>query len=587
MTLLTGLLTLLSKPWTRGVLAFLALGLSPWCARAIETGAPKRLRIVLVGDSTVTDHAGWGQGFKRYVADDVECVNTAQGGRSSKSFINEGRLTKAIEADGDYYLIQFGHNDQPGKGPDRETDPATTYPEYLTRYIEAVRAIGAQPILVTPLVRRTFDAESTSRLTSSLVPYADAMKTLGAAKNVPVIDLHASSLALCEKLGAAEVAKFNPIKDGKPDTTHLEARGSAVFAALIIEELTHAVPALARCFKPVTAGAPTALIAAQGGKTDAGKAAGAAATSEAKADAIVSADNSGTHLTVMAAVAAAPVNGTKPFVILIKPGVYKEHIHVPVEKPFITFRGEPSETAATVITGDTHVKTIGSNGKNLPTRDSATVLIQGANFTAENVMFENSTARETGVQALAIYVEADRVAFRKCRFLGWQDTVRVEKGRHYFDQCYVSGHVDFIYGRGTALFDRSEIYCRADGYITAASTPADNAWGFVFLDCRVTTAPEVKKGVYLGRPWRPHAATAFVRTELPATVRAEGWHNWGKPEREPTARYREYKNTGPGAKTGARVAWARELTEDEVLGCTVEAILGGKDGWKPADAFSK
>jgi pectinesterase len=574
---MTSLVGLLSSRSPLRVCCALLLGLAilPF-AQAQHAGAAKKPRFVLVGDSTVTDHAGWGEGFRRYLVEGVECINTAQGGRSSRSFVNEGRLAKAIEAHGDFYLIQFGHNDQPGKGPERETDPATTYPEYLTKYIDAVRAIGARPILVTSLVRRTFNAANPGKIDSTLTPYADAVKKLGAEKNVPVIDLHALSLAFCEELGPVKTAAFNPVKDKKPDTTHLDAEGAVVFAELIVGELRREMPELAPLFRtePSAATARSGVVATKSGKP-------------VVVDAVVSADNSGTHLTVSAAVAAAPANGTKPFVILIKPGVYKEHVHVPADKTFIVLRGEPGETATTVITRDVNLKSVKPDGKKYETRESATVLVQGADFTAENVTFENTTTREEKVQALAIYVDADRAAFRGCRFLGWQDTVRVEKGRQYFENCYVSGHVDFIYGSGTAVFARCEIHCRADGYITAASTDENAPWGYVFLDCRVTAAPEVSRGVYLGRPWRPHAATAFVRTELPAQIRAEGWHNWGKVENETTARYREYKNTGPGAKADARVGWARELTDGEASEYTAENILRGSDGWNPTAPLSK
>ncbi len=539
---------------------FLSLFAAATCAASAMDG--KKIRIVLIGDSTVTDHAGWGTGFKARLTEAAEFINTAQGGRSSKSFIDEGRLAKALELKGDYYLIQFGHNDQPGKGPERETDPATTYPERLSEYIDGIRANGGKPILVTSLVRRTFDPENPHRLTDTLAPYAAAVRKLGAEKNVPVIDLHASSRAYCERLGAQATSVFDVLKNGKADTTHLDAHGAAVFGGLVVDEVRQKAPELAPYLKMDT------NVATSGAAV-------------ARADAIVSADNSGTHLTVSAAVAAAPVNSHKPFIILVKPGRYVEHVHIPKDKANIVLRGEPGEAAGTVIAFHTHLRSVDAEGKKLSTRNSATVLVQGANFTAENITFENTTTREERVQALAIYVDADRAVFRRCRFIGWQDTVRAENGRQYYEDCYISGHVDFIYGNATAVFSRNEIHCRADGYITAASTPAESAWGYVFLDCRVTAAPEVQRGVYLGRPWRPYSATAFVRCVLPEQIRAEGWHNWGKAENELTARYREYRNTGPGAAQQARVNWARELTADEAAACTVETILAGTDGWNP------
>lgn len=205
----------------------------------------KKLRIVLVGDSTVNDAGGWGYGFKQFLTDDVECTNTAANGRSSKSFITEGRWAKALALKGDYYLIQFGHNDEPGKGPDRETDPATTYPQNLARYVDEVRAIGGKPVLVTSLTRRNFDKSGNGKLAPNLLPYVEAMKRVAAEKQVPLLDLHADSVALCERIGPVETAKFNPISKGKPDTTHLNAGARVVFARLVVAELRQAVPELA------------------------------------------------------------------------------------------------------------------------------------------------------------------------------------------------------------------------------------------------------------------------------------------------------------------------------------------------------
>jgi alpha-L-fucosidase 2 len=202
--------------------------------------------IVLVGDSTVNDGGGWGYGFRQFVTEDVVVTNVAQNGRSSKSFRTEGHWDKALAAKGDYYLIQFGHNDQPGKGPERETDPATTYPENLARYIAEVRAQGGQPILVTSLTRRIFSKTNPGRIESTLTPWADAVKKLGREQNVPVIDLHASSIAYCEKIGPAATAAFNfPDQSGKNDTTHLQGEGRGVFARLVVDELRKVVPALA------------------------------------------------------------------------------------------------------------------------------------------------------------------------------------------------------------------------------------------------------------------------------------------------------------------------------------------------------
>jgi pectinesterase len=212
---------------------------------AAQTNAAAEIKIILVGDSTVNDGGGWGDGFKQFLTGDTVCINTAANGRSSKSFITEGRWQKALDLKGDYYLIQFGHNDEPGKGPDRETDPATTFPQNLSRYVDDVRAIGGKPVLVTSLTRRNFDSSGNGKLMPSLVPYVEAMKKVAAGKNVPLVDLHARSVELCERIGPEATAKFNPINDGKPDTTHLSAEARVVFAGLVVEELRKAVPELA------------------------------------------------------------------------------------------------------------------------------------------------------------------------------------------------------------------------------------------------------------------------------------------------------------------------------------------------------
>jgi acetyl esterase/lipase len=212
----------------------------------VVVAAEKPVHLVLVGDSTVTDLSGWGLGFRQLVGEGVKVSNAARNGASSKSYRDEGLWAKALALRGDYYLIQFGHNDQPGKGPARETDPATTYTENMSRYVDEVRAIGATPVLVTSLVRRTFSRTDPTRLESAHVPYVEAVKKLAAAKNVPLVDLHARSLHFCESLGPARTAELNfPDASGKIDTTHLDLLGSQAFAGLVIVDLGRVVPALA------------------------------------------------------------------------------------------------------------------------------------------------------------------------------------------------------------------------------------------------------------------------------------------------------------------------------------------------------
>lgn len=296
-----------------------------------------------------------------------------------------------------------------------------------------------------------------------------------------------------------------------------------------------------------------------------------------KADAVVATDESGQFKSVHEAIMAAPQSATpaNPWVIFIKPGTYRELVYVQRERGCVRLVGTDAEK--TVITYDLHAKMIGKDGKEIGTFRTPTVVVDGDHFIAENITFENS-AGPVG-QALAMRVDADRVVFRNCRFVGWQDTLFVNRGRHYFTNCFITGHVDFIFGGATCFFDHCQIHARGNGYLTAASTPQDTRFGLVFDRCKITGEPGVR--TYLGRPWRAFAATAFLNTEMADVVRPEGWHNWGQPDREKTVRYVEYKNTGPGAQPDARVKWARQLTDAEAKEFTAENVLRGHDGWNP------
>jgi pectinesterase len=246
------------------------------------------------------------------------------------------------------------------------------------------------------------------------------------------------------------------------------------------------------------------------------------------------------------------------------------------EKHFVRLVGD--DAGRTVLTYDLNANLVGANGKPIGTFRTASTVIDADDFTAENITFANS-AGPVG-QALAIRVDGDRVVFRNCRFLGWQDTILLNRGRQYFADCYITGHVDFIFGGATAFFDHCHIHCLRDGYITAASTPEREPYGFVFAHCRITgESPAVK--TYLGRPWRPFASVVYLDTEMSDVVRPAGWHNWDQPERERSARYAEYGSTGAGANARGRVAWVRQLTKAEAKAITVEKVLGGADGWRP------
>jgi pectinesterase len=292
---------------------------------------------------------------------------------------------------------------------------------------------------------------------------------------------------------------------------------------------------------------------------------------------VVAADGSAKYRTVQEAVMAVPA-GTpdSPVIIRIKPGTYKELVYVQREKRFFKLVGE--DASKTVITFDLNANLKGLDGKPIGTFRTPTVQVDADDFTAENITFENA-AGPVG-QALALRVDGDRVVFRNCRFLGWQDTIFINRGRLYFENCYITGHVDFIFGGATAFFERCHIHALKDGYLTAASTPDNALFGFVFSRCKVTGETSAVK-TYLGRPWRAYSAVTFIETEMSEVVRPEGWHNWNFPEREKTVRYAEFGSKGAGAKPDARVAWARRLTKSDVKSITPEKVLAGYDGWNP------
>ena len=220
-------------------------------ARDVSTegrGQETPVRIVLVGDSTVAEESGWGPGFRRLAKDGVDVLDMAANGRSSKSVIDEGLWSKALAARGRYYLIQFGHNDEPGKGPERETDPKTTYRAFMARYVDESRAIGATPILVTSLVRRIYNPDGTIKTTQT--PYVEAVRALAAEKRVPLVDLHATSLADAENAGDDVWADLSPRDDkGGVDRTHLNAKGSDVVGRMVAEGLRQSFPELAAFFR--------------------------------------------------------------------------------------------------------------------------------------------------------------------------------------------------------------------------------------------------------------------------------------------------------------------------------------------------
>lgn len=273
--------------------------------------------------------------------------------------------------------------------------------------------------------------------------------------------------------------------------------------------------------------------------------------------------------TVQEAIDAVPADNTTEKIIVVQPGAYFGHMVL--DKPHVTLRGSGP---ATLLTYNLGQAIPGADDKPIGWRGAAALLVTTAahDCAVEHLTLENTYG--VGMQAQACVVEADRVAFRHCRILGWQDTLRLETGRQYFDRCYIAGHVDFIYGGATAYFDRCEIFCRGEGYITAAATPAGRI-GFVFADCRVTF-PYHAAPIYLGRPWHESPSVTYIHCELGPGIRPEGWHEWHVAPA--LARYAEYACTGPGAAKDRRVAWSTHSTADAPPEFSRAAVLGD---WSP------
>ena len=293
---------------------------------------------------------------------------------------------------------------------------------------------------------------------------------------------------------------------------------------------------------------------------------------------VVSRDGTGQFRNVAEAIEVCRAFMEYHKVIYVKKGTYKEKLVVPQWLTNIEICGEDRDK--TIITWDDHANIFMPEiGKGMGTFRTYTLKIQGSRITLKNITIENNSARLG--QAVALHTEGDCLTFINCRFLGHQDTIYTgnAKCRHYFKDCYLDGTTDFIFGPSTAWFENCDIFCKADSYITAASTPQDVYYGYIFNNCHITTASNVTK-VYLGRPWRDYGYTLFMNCDLPRQIRPEGWHQW-RPEAVKTARYMEYNNRGEGAATGQRVAWSRQLTKKEAQQITLEQVFSRHDQWNP------
>jgi pectinesterase len=289
-------------------------------------------------------------------------------------------------------------------------------------------------------------------------------------------------------------------------------------------------------------------------------------------------------------------------VIYLKNGIYRER--VTVNLPYVTFLGESAE--GVVITGGLYAKMPSEDIGKLGTFRTYSFFADTHDFTARNITFENAAGPGPLVgQALAVYADGDRLRFENCRFLGNQDTIftaplppkEIEPngfvgpgqlrprtpGRHYYKDCYFEGDVDFIFGGATAYFENCEFFSKDIGqpvnsYVTAASTPEGQPYGYVMNHCRFTgnCPPHT---AYLGRPWREHAKVVLLHCEIGSHIHEAGWHDWNKPQSHTTTYFAEYQNYGPSSDMTKRPTWIHTLTPTQAAHYTPTQVLSGPDHW--------
>lgn len=305
----------------------------------------------------------------------------------------------------------------------------------------------------------------------------------------------------------------------------------------------------------------------------------------------VDCNGTGDFLTVTDALNAV---GNEEAVIFIKSGVYKEKILI--DKPNIKLIGESKEKV--VLTYDDGAFKTDETGNPMGTFKTASVHIlpSAEGFSAKNITFENSAGSGDVVgQAVAVYVDCDKAVFKDCKFLARQDTLLTAPmhediaknpnilNRQYFENCYIEGDVDFIFGGAVAVFKDCDIFSlnrnkEINGYLTAACTSDKLKFGYVFFNCRLLSdAPD--ETVYLGRPWREYAKTVFIDCYMDKHINRAGFSKWNKfEERCKTCFYAQYNSSGEGYKQESIADWTHILTEEEASEYTLENIF---EGWTP------
>jgi pectinesterase len=230
------------------------------------------------------------------------------------------------------------------------------------------------------------------------------------------------------------------------------------------------------------------------------------------------------YKTVQSAFDAVPANNTTPIIIKVAKGVYYEKLVLDTRKNFVTLIGEDKDS--TIITFNNHARQVVENGDTINTWNSASFFIYANDFTAKNITIENNAGFNAG-QAVAVFAYGNRIAFKNCNIKGFQDILFCSGpgSKQYYENCYLEGTTDFIFGPSTAVFNKCTIHSKKNSHVTAASTPREIPFGFVFFDCSLTADSNINK-VSLGRPWQPNAAVAYINCNLGSHIIKEGWNNW-------------------------------------------------------------
>ncbi len=601
----------------------------------------KPVTIFMIGDSTMANkplagdnqERGWGQMLSGFFTDDVRISNHALNGRSTLSFINEGHWQEVLDAitPGDYVFIQFGHNDEKIKSEGRGTRPGSPEPQMcpdqwgrpasfddnLRRFVREARQKGGIPVLFDAIARRSFfenrnaaeeddlfgrgitikadgdtlvETHVIRRADGTIDDYLEAPRRIARELDVPFVGMNAISKRVIEAEGV-EGSKslfcwlpadtYAACPKGREDNTHLRVAGARRMCAATIDAIGQAVPALQPFIRHY--------------------------------DFVVAQDGSGDFMTIQEAINAVPDYNSQELRILIAPGSYREKLVVPESKSHVTLIAR-TEGQVVITYDDFAGRKSPLTGRNLGTSGSASVYIYAPYFEAIGITFQNDASdaafasdKKVVGQAVAALVAGDCAVFRRCRFLGHQDTLYAfgrksdpktdearqgattqhipanMQSRQYYEDCYICGTVDYIFGWAVAYFNRCELHCLADGYVTAAATPQGQDYGYVFNECHVTAEPGVH--AYLGRPWRNYAQTVWLNSTFDACIHPEGWKTWPNKDTgldgSTTAFYAEYRNQGPGAATSQRASWSHQLTDVQAARFTPSAVLSGWDGWSP------